>query len=46
MRKVHRVPYVIATTTDGFVSKEGFAALTVLTNAAYQDMPVKGGRCP
>ena len=41
MRKLHRDPLVIATTTDGFVSKE---ALSALTDSAYQDMPVKGRR--
>ena len=44
MRKVQRVPLVIATTSDGFVSLEGYRALEALTNSCYQDMPVKGPR--
>ena len=44
MRKVQRAPLVIATTTDGFVSKQGFMALDALTHTAYQDMPVAGPR--
>ena len=43
-REVKRVPLVIATTTDGFVSREGFMALEALTNSAYLDMPDAGPR--
>ena len=42
--QIQRVPQVIATTTDGFMSAEGFRALTALTNIAYQDMPRQGPR--
>ena len=44
MRELKRAPLVIAMTTDGQVSKEGFASLAALTNAAHQDMPVYGPR--
>ena len=44
IRKLQRDPLVIATTTDGFVSKEGHRALDALNDSAYQDMPVKGPR--
>ena len=44
MREIQRVPLVISTTTDGFVSAEGFKALEALTNIAKQDMPVGGPR--
>ena len=43
-REVKRTPLVIATTTDGFVSKEGFASLKALTNTANQDMTAVGPR--
>ena len=43
-REVGRTPLVIATTTDGFVSKEGFASLKALTNTANQDMTAVGPR--
>ena len=35
LREVGRTPLVVATTTDGFVSREGFAALAALTSSAY-----------
>ena len=44
LREVKRAPLVIATTTDGFVSKEGFASLKALTNTANQDMTAVGPR--
>ena len=43
MREIQRVPMIIST-TDGFMSKEGFRALDALTNIAIQDMPVGGPR--
>jgi len=44
MREIRKVPLVITTTTDGFMSAEGFRSLKALDNTANRGKPVAGPR--
>ena len=44
MKEIRKVPLVISTTTDGFMSAEGFRSLQALNNTADRGRPVAGPR--